>query len=964
MKCYESKAVAGLTPLRLCLLGILVSAGAQAAENYTPGSVYRTLKSPHIQLRYPQEREAEARLFLTQAEALVTSYEALFRYHYTRPVVIYLSERRFDNAFVQPGHTGSEVFAVLPLNFDDQGFGFEGLDGKPYGVFAHEGIHHIQNEMGRAWIEHVFGPTISFDSYMIPSWFWEGLAVDFESMNVAHRGRMKASYHGAILRSVVQKRGHLESFDLYDDNYRWRLLGSAEYVVGSGFMRYLHDTYGDGPYLDFVRSSTHITGKSDFQEAFGLGFPELFRGFEKSLLASPPPAAPAAWWEGRADRLDNVVRFADGRVAFTASFADAESQLIVLDAQGHELSRRRWRRPYSSFWSPDFDVPDEAEALADGRFAFMSTRKTQDDIAVEGALGTRNLETGETELVLRLPDVTSAAWAPDGSRVWVTRRVKRDGNAFLELWIYDTATKTGQRLLVFENLTGVLGLRVAPDLSRLVFSGFRDPSWDIYSLDLRAADAKPALVFRSTGQDLRPRLVGSDIYFVSEVEDVFGVYALRKRATGEQELCRVDDARYLVKAFVPNGEGGVVHTDMDGRHFGVWKSGLPRRCRPVTVAERTEAPAPTLAVSPQVAELSSYEESAWKTFLPDTHYILPRYLQGDFGAKATVAGRSPYRKLAWDLSGNFWNRIGNGNASLDVTVFEPFPWVLGFTAATQRAFLYRDDGKRFREPRYDVGEASFVYPLYNHSFGGSLSYRGPRQGPGSTAGYEAWHSFADSSSTVLSVFEHRGWSLSEYVGYFPQAFGEPKGLTIGQLKQGVYVPWTISDTDGFLLTFTELAVHRPAGGPAAVIGGFNADVEFDNRIERHRYDFLSSRTIYLRGFSDLAFLGSRAVGASADYNFSLLRWSKGAMTALDRLWLNPRYDGLNVDFFVDTAKFVSGEASPDGDLHASTGARVDVTFYLSDALPYLSIFGRASHRLTDDRESEIYAGAELGGLWW
>lgn len=88
------------------------------------------------------------------------------------------------------------------------------------------------------------------------------------------------------------------------------------------------------------------------------------------------------------------------------------------------------------------------------------------------------------------------------------------------------------------------------------------------------------------------------------------------------------------------------------------------------------------------------------------------------------------------------------------------------------------------------------------------------------------------------------------------------------------------------------------------------------------------------------------------------------MTALDRLWLNPRYDGLNVDFFVDSAKFVSGEASPDGDLHAAAGARVDVTFQLSEALPYLSIFGRASHRLTDDHGGEIYAGAELGGLWW
>lgn len=960
------QGLAGQTTLRFCLLGTLACAALrlEAAENFTPGSVYSTLKSPHIQLRYPRARELEARLFLTQAEALVTSYEARFGYRYTRPVVIYLSERRFDNAYVQPGSTGSEVFSVLPFYFDDQGFGFEGIDGTPYGVFAHEGIHHIQNEMGRAWIEHLFGPTVSFDSYLLPPWFWEGLAVDFESMGVPYRGRMKPSYHGAMLRSVAQKRGHLSSFDLYDGNYRWRLLGSAEYVVGSGFMRYLHETYGDERYLDFVRSSTHVTGQSDFQEAFGKSFPELFRGFEATLLSPVPPAAPAAWWADRADRLDNLVRFADGRIAFTASYADRESQLIVLDAQAKELSRRRWRRPYSSFFSPDFDTPDEAEALADGRYAFLATRKSQDAIAYEGALGTKNIDTGETRLVLKLPDAISAAWASDGSRVWVARRAKHDGRAHLELWTYDTATREGRRLHVFESVTGVLGLRVAPDLSRLVFAGFRDPSWDIYTLDLRVPDAQPELQFRSGGQDHRPRFVGNDIYFLSELENTFGVYALRPTATGARELCRVDDARFLVKAFAPNGEGGVVHTDLDGRQVGVWKSGPAHACRPVTLAETTEAPARPQAVSPEVAGLEPYEESGWKTLLPDTHYVLPRYLQGDWGAKGLLAGRSPYRKLAWELSGDFWNQFSSGNASLDVTVREPFPWVLGFTAATQPAFFYRDDGKKFREPRYDVGEFSLLYPLYNHRFGGSTSYRGPRQGPGSTAGFEAWHSFSDTSSTILSVLAHRGWSASEYVGYFPQAFGEPRGLTLAQLRQGVYLPWTFFETDGFLLTFSELAVHRPAGGPAAVIGGFNASVEFDNRIERNRYDFMSSRTIYLRGFSDLAFLGSRAVGASVDYDVSLLRWNQGAMTALDRLWLNPRYEGLHLDLFVDSAKFVSGEESPDGDVHASTGVRVDVTFQLAEVLPYLSIFGRASQRLTDDHEGEIYAGAELGGLWW
>ena len=142
---------------------------ARAVLDLSAGISYRTLDSEHLRLRFPSERELEAREFLAWAEAHVNGMQERIGFRFPRRIVVYLTDRRYSNAYVANGHFGEQTYMALPF-YPPVFLGhWDGMDGSAYEIFVHEVAHYYQSELGRPWLDRLFGPTISLDSFLIPS---------------------------------------------------------------------------------------------------------------------------------------------------------------------------------------------------------------------------------------------------------------------------------------------------------------------------------------------------------------------------------------------------------------------------------------------------------------------------------------------------------------------------------------------------------------------------------------------------------------------------------------------------------------------------------------------------------------------------------------------------------------------------------------------------------------------------
>lgn len=950
---------------KLLLATIILSGLARAqTSELTAGEQYETLDSERIRLRYPVVAEKEARAFLAQAETYVKLFEERANFKYQRRIVTFLTNRRFQNAYVTGQIVGTDLHIVLPLKLIYSDLYFAGLDGSAMDIFIHEVAHHMQLERGRYLFSKIVGPTLPFDFLAVPSWIWEGYATWMESQVRYFKGRLKPSYNDSILGSTLEQRKKITSFDFYAGNRDWRYSGGANYLVGSEFMQFLGNKYGEKAIHKFIDETVHFTFSSDFNTAFKKSFPQLLSEFNKELAKNSPRARPShqkALISSQEARIQALARFSNSNLAYVAINESNEPQLYLLDAKAKVLAKNSWSRVFSTLFSRDLDIPFDVRALNDNQsIGFFSFAASRDSVAIDGVLAKANALDGSSEILMSVPEAVAGDLSADGKRGWV---VTQNAN---EMKLQSTVGNFDGLKLISQfprDVVQVASLKVSPDEKSVALSAYKNNSWNIYIVSL--SDGSWKTVTESPAQELSPQWSenGKTVYFLSDVNAHFNVVESSAESPSREQVCFVTQVPWLSTQFVPAANGSIIHNNRESRFFSIDESRNYRSCQKLSqlVADSSDEKLAENEKPIDASKIPSFSESGWKTFIPVTRLVFPYIGSNGAGVGGFLYGESPYKKTLWNLSGNYVsNQTDKNEGDLQIVNYSLHPFTVGLVANSSPGYL-RSSRLGLRDPRYNTVSLLAGIPFYNHMLFAETSAR-ESNGRQTQGGYSFTHLFSAGTASLRGAGPRRALSLSNHAGFYPKALNNSDPLTLQRYSQTLALPVPYFTKHSFVLSSTQLMIYRKSGLKTGLIGGpgYYPDLGAQ-RINLGLDETQSSASIHVKGLGDFFYFGNKAIYGSASYKIPLFETDFGAMHVLDRLWFNPRFTSLRFGPFINGARFYGSQAQ-NTNWHAAAGVEAQVSFSLIDFLP-LMIQVHSAKRLSDDYEWDhsFLVGAGFGG---
>jgi hypothetical protein len=257
----------------------------------------RRLETTDMLLYYPQGQEIDAWRFAARVEGCAGYLRRRAHVHNSvsdEKIVAIMPELPFNNAFVTPRLAGYETQTVVP-SFDTlETFSLEmGLPPDPGAIGCHEITHYVQLQQiaGFAWFWNrlfgdVYTPQIGLDP-----WFNEGLAVYYETKLQSGIGRLAWPFwRGSFAAGFAGKRIHGGDLSVFQRDFH----GGHQYLVGSQFVRFLADRYGE----DALWRLVHVQARSiffplfvnvRFWSAFGKSLSGLIDEFADEAEAALPP---------------------------------------------------------------------------------------------------------------------------------------------------------------------------------------------------------------------------------------------------------------------------------------------------------------------------------------------------------------------------------------------------------------------------------------------------------------------------------------------------------------------------------------------------------------------------------------------------------------------------------------------------------------------------------------------------
>ncbi len=567
----------------------------------------RRMESDDMILYYPERRRDEAVRFLGHGGACVSALRgrALGGSSMSRhKAVVILPEVPFNNAFVAPRAFGYEEEGVVPTVFTTDDFTLEnGLPPDAATIACHEMTHFVHLEQiegfSFAW-NAIFGeaytPQSGFDS-----WFDEGLAVYYETHLQPGRGRLAWPYwQGVFAAGVAGRRLGGGDLSVYDRDYD----GGNNYLVGSHFVQFLADRYGEDRLWKLIdvqaRSILFPFGVNvRFWRAYGKSLSTLIDEFAADVrartpvLERPPDQRKVrdAGWSAR------YARARDGTEAIVEAERDTPTRLRVFAPDGRSLVERDLTDVI-----PPRDVLTSAPRVsgglsftADGRGLYFVA--VDDGVTHDVAHLVRvDVRTGELAVLVDDLGGPGGSVSPDGRRYYFSRA---DGDRH-DLAVLDLRT---QEVAVLDRQPAgsyVVEPRVSPDGARLVVTTYDGARFGL------------ALYDATTGKRLRAiptgALVASDASWTDDgrivflgsprAADGFQVHVLDLRDDSTTQLSR---APYL--AFAPQAtRGSVRFLNREGWAWTLDEIALPPpRALPPPEVAATPAPpadAPVAAVAP------------------------------------------------------------------------------------------------------------------------------------------------------------------------------------------------------------------------------------------------------------------------------------------------------------------------------------------------------------------------------
>lgn len=237
----------------LWLLGILLlPVHALAAGPYDPEVPYKTLKTPHFFVAYP---EGYGHIALRTARIAEDTWPFIAeRYEWEpdgRITIVINDQTDYANgsATIIPNKVIT-IYVTAPTRIS----GLEDLDDWLATVVQHELAHifHLDMAYGLPWIARlIFGKYVAMNQYA-PAWVTEGLAVYEETMT-SGSGRGRSHFVDMVIRTAALE----DRFPSIDEGYRaypnWPFANIA-YFFGGRFQLFLAERYGEEALLEYHRA--------------------------------------------------------------------------------------------------------------------------------------------------------------------------------------------------------------------------------------------------------------------------------------------------------------------------------------------------------------------------------------------------------------------------------------------------------------------------------------------------------------------------------------------------------------------------------------------------------------------------------------------------------------------------------------------------------------------------------------
>ena len=502
----------------------------------------RRLETEHLVLFYPAEAREETLRVAARYEACLGKLRAAAHIHggnVDEKARIVLPPTPINNAYIAPAAGGVEAFGVVPTVNTGEVFEVLGIPPDPSFIGCHELTHWVQSHQNAGLpklVNDVFGsiytPQIGLDS-----WFWEGLAVYYETKLQGGVGRLGSPYwHGLFAAGVAGKKPN----GGWMHELRREEPYGANYMTGSHFVDYLARTYGEERLWTLVANQgDSILFPLGVNPRFGNVYPRDLSGLIDDFARETAvryPVKPRPRGQTAVRDLESYARTTcepHGREAEVLSGTDTPARLVVRGADGAPIFEENLTDvlPGRRILEASAQMVSGLSFTQDGKYLYF-TIVDQGEIAQVSKLARVDLAAQHIEIVY--PDLggVGGSISPDGRTYYFSRA---HGDRF-ELAAFEVETKTPHYLDDLGPRTYPTAPRVSPDGKRLAATVFDGQSFRIMLFDAKDGRRLGAL----PGRQGETTEVG--------VEEQAPVIAPRKTEAWELDPSWQDDSHLLYAA--------------------------------------------------------------------------------------------------------------------------------------------------------------------------------------------------------------------------------------------------------------------------------------------------------------------------------------------------------------------------------------------------------------------------------
>ena len=887
---------------------LLASAAPANAQLRDLGVRWRTIQTPNFTVHYHTPLGMVARHAADALERAHARLEPLMQHRVSSRVEVVLTDGTDSangSADVLP-YPAIRLFVTAPEDLST----LSDYDDWLLGLVMHEDTHIVHlDEIGGlpAILNHVFG-RIYAPNQVQPRWFIEGYAVHEETLNTSG-GRLRSSLYEMYMRQAALEDA-IPGLDQLSTSIDGWPQGTAYYLYGAHFVRFIADRYGEGalnqiaheygrraiPY-GLNRAARHATGSS---------FVELYEAWRRHETEGASERADAI----RAEGLREGRRLTDhGQVVRSPHFI-GRHEIAYWVSDGHENSGIR-QLDLSTDAGPEpvvrvageggLGTAEDGQVLVYGGIGWLRNQYALDD------LYRFDRRSGHSQRLTHGRRASEPDVSPDGRSVVFT--LNSAGTRHLAIAELDDVEGSLRVLVRSRRFDQVYTPRFSPDGRTVVFSAWQRGGFrDIRLLHLDTMEVEELTHDRA--QDTGPVFSadGQSVVFSSDRTGIANIYSLDLAMRTLSQLTNVIAGAYQ-PALSPDDQT-LVYVGYGSRGFDLFAMPLAGAARPAPdyVDER-----PPPAASTQALALRSEGYNPWPTAMPQSWML--GLDAGAFGQELSatlhggdVVGYFSYgARVGVDLDRGYVNatvsmRLTRSPLPLSLDLFRQVSPQGGLVVAGRgRRWIEDAKGARlgasyaFLQP-FSSESLSLSYGMTNlhklEPFGGRLDPNTPPPTVPSTgrlASLNAGFAYSDARQQALDYTASYGRTLGIGLNLADKSIGsEYRSLRLSwRFARYLSMPWATGHV---------LALHY-AGGKSVGDLGHRGLFSVGGFPQVSLYDGFVNGVVVggqaLRGYPAYDRAGTSFQLLQAEYRFPIGRIERGYATLpfyLNRLWASAFVD--------------------------------------------------------------------------